>query len=119
MSTQVQFHIKANRGNINSFCGIFNTNGAGAISNEKNTARCISVARTAVGKITVTFPDTYQDIYGYVAQLHLTTPNGQFAQIDSVTTSNGHLVMVIGTYTNAYAAVDTTGVVMWDCHVRR
>jgi len=119
MSTYPQFRLTSNRGQINLFAGICSTNGTGAVTNENNTARA-TVARTAVGKITVTFPIWYQTVYGYDTQYNQATPNGTCAQVDSFTlNSSGYAVMVIGTYTSGNVATDTTGTLTWEAHVRK
>jgi hypothetical protein len=119
MSSYPQFRLTSNRGQVNLFAGICSTNGTGALTNEANTARA-TVARTAVGKITVTFPIWYAQAYGYDAQYHQGTPNGTYAQVDSFNlNSSGYGVMVIGTYTSGNVATDTTGTLTWETHVRK
>jgi hypothetical protein len=114
------FFTKSNLNRILSFDGILSTNGAGAVTNALDTASAPTVARTAVGKITVTFPNFYEKVYSYNADLFLAAPNGSIAQIDSFTlNSSGKAVMVIGTYTAAFAATDTTGTVCWSAVVRK
>ena len=116
----LQFASKTNQRDINNFSGQFTASGSSAVASEANTARA-TVARTATGKYTVTFPIFYKDIYGYGASLKVATPAGVSIQVDSITkNSSGKCVMVIGTYAvTSFAAADATGVICWFADVRR
>lgn len=120
MTVVEQSKLQCNERDVLEFRGILSTNGSGAVTGSANTAQA-TVARTATGKITITFPTYYAKCFGYGAQLHLGTPNGYYAQVDSVTlNSSGKCVMVIGTYKGSDdSADDTTGTITWALAVRR
>lgn len=91
--------IRSSVSNVLTYSGVFYPAGTGSITGESNTAGA-TVARTNTGKITVTFPKFFQNIYGFHAQLHLATANASKAQIDSFSkgSTSTKASMVIGTY---------------------
>jgi len=116
-----RFKLATGRGRVEHYQGIFSVNGTGAVTNAVDTFGAgLTVARTATGKITLTFPVSFDKIYGYDAQLNLASATSvSFAQVDSFTgNSSGKAVAVIGTYGTASAA-DFTGTVCWSVDVRR
>ena len=129
--SNTEFQLRSGRGRVDSFTGLLATNGSAAVTGAKDTVgqQTSSVARTATGKITVTFPTYFKDVFSYAAQLHQGTPDGygKIAQVDSFSAGSGPstpATMVIGTYqfnpangTSAHA--DTTAEITWSCQVRR
>ena len=121
--SEISFKLGTNRGRVISNSGAFYPAGTSAITGEKNTARA-TVARTAVGKITVTFNEGFGDFYGSNANLNMATPDGSYAQIDSYTANlNTKAVMVIGTYNASNTAIDVAAnannMVTWEIVVRK
>ena len=63
-----------------------------------STHKC-SIAYSATGKYTITFTRPFAKNYGGTPTYEMATPDGKFAQIDSVTlNSSGYCVVVIGLY---------------------
>lgn len=118
-----RFKLATGRGRVEHYEGLFTTSTTDgyAISAAADTfGGSLTIARTAVGKITITFPVKVEKVFSYDAKLHLTSAsNTKFAQVDSFTIdSSGKAVMVIGLYTTA-TATDLAGKVTWSCDVRR
>lgn len=123
MGTPIRRETRAYESDTDILSGLFYPAGTGAITGQVNTANLKTAARTATGKITLTFPCNFQKIYFASAKLNMGTPDGTYAQIDSMVQTSGLLVVVIGTYSAAHSAADVpavaTNFVAWELQVKR
>ena len=84
---------------------LFPSNGTSnpVAANIVTTQEC-TITYAATGKYTYTFTRPYTKVFKATAEYNLATANGNYAQIDSKTSSSGVLVVVVGIYTNAGVA---------------
>lgn len=100
MSGRVLYEVKTGAPLVQHIALTFPTNGTSNPDSTKvvSTTDC-TVTYGATGKYTITFRRPFGKNYGGTPTYEMATPDGKFAQIDSVTlNSSGYCVVVIGLY---------------------
>lgn len=98
--SRVLYPVKTAAPLVQNVALTFPTNGTSnpVAASIKSTHKC-SIAYSATGKYTITFTRPFGVNYGGTPTYEMATPDGKFAQIDSVTlNSSGYCVVVIGLY---------------------